>query len=206
MKRWLLIAFFALGTVLAQESGDHHETAEHKETTEHKTSEPEGPGEIWKWANFVILAVGVGYLIGKHLPPLFASRKAEIQHSITESQKMKQEAERRAAEMDARLAALGADIEKFRVQSGAEMRQEGERIAQETAAQIKRVEEQATVEIDTAGKTARRQLKEYAAELALGLAEERLRARMDSATESTLVTNFVHDLERQTSQNGGSKN
>ena len=37
-------------------------------------------------------------------------------------------------------------------------------------------------------------------------AEERLRARMDSATESTLVTNFVHDLERQASQNAGSKN
>jgi len=200
MKRCLLIAFFALGAAFAQEH------AEKTETAEHKTSEPEGPGEIWKWANFVILAVGVGYLVGKHLPPLFASRKTEIQHGITESQKMKQDAERRAAEMDARLAALGADIEKFRVQSGAEMRQEGERIAQETTAQIKRIEAQAAIEIETAGKTARRQLKEYAAELALGLAEERLRARMDTATESTLVTNFVHDLERQASQNAGSKN
>ena len=200
MKRCLLIAFFALGTAFAQEH------AEKTETAEHKTSEPEGPGAIWKWANFVILAVGIGYVIAKQLPPRFASRKTEIQQGIVEAQKMKQDAERRAAEMDARLAALGADIEKFRVQSGAEMRQEGERIAQETAAQIKRIEAQAAVEIDTAGKTARRQLKEYAAELALGLAEERLRARMDSATESTLVTNFVHDLERQASQNSGSKN
>ena len=200
MKRWLLITFFALGTVFAQEH------AEKTETAEHKTSEPEGPGEIWKWANFVILAVGVGYWIQKVALPFLGARDSKIREGITEAQKMKQDAERRAAEMDARLATLGADIEKFRVQSGAEMRQEGERIARETTAQIKRIEEQAAVEIETAGKTARRQLKEYAAELALGLAEERLRARMDSATESTLVTNFVHDLERQTSQNGGSKN
>src|SRR6185295_9631313 len=139
MKRWLLLAFFALGTVFAQ---DH---AEKTETAEHKTSEPEGPGEIWKWANFVILAVGLGYLIGKHLPPLFASRKTEIQHGITESQKRKLDAERRAAERDAGLAAVAAHIEKFRVQSGVEMRQEGERIAPETAAQLKRIEEQAAV-------------------------------------------------------------
>jgi F-type H+-transporting ATPase subunit b len=195
MKRWLLVAFFAAGTVFAQEAA------------EHKTGEPAGnPDEIWKWANFGILAVGLGYLMAKQLPPLFSSRSKEIQKGISESQQMKQDAERRAAEMDARLAALGADIEKFRVQSGAEMRQEGERISRDTAAQIKKIEEQAAVEIEAAGKTARRQLKEYAAELALGLAEERLRARMDSATGSALVDNFVRDLERQSATKAGSKN
>lgn len=195
MRRWLLIPLFAIGTVLAQEAA------------EHKTGEPAGnPDELWKWANFGILAVGLGYLMAKNLPPLFTSRTKEIQKGISESQQMKQDAERRAAEMDARLAALGADIEKFRVESGAEMRREGERIARETAAQIRKIEDQAAVEIDTAGKTARRQLKEYAAKLALGLAEERLRARMDNATESALVDNFVRDLERQNTQSTGSKN
>jgi len=72
MKRCLLIAFFALGAAFAQEH------AEKTETAEHKTSEPEGPAAIWKWANFVILAVGVGYVIAKQLPPRFASRKTEI--------------------------------------------------------------------------------------------------------------------------------
>jgi F-type H+-transporting ATPase subunit b len=201
MKRWLLITLFAIGTVFAQER------AENKDSAEHKTSEPaEGPAEIWKWANFAILAVGIGYFMAKILPPLFTARTTEIQKGISEAQQMKQDAERRSAEMDARLAALGADIEKFRVQSGAEMRQEGERIARDTAAQIKKIESQAAVEIESAGKTARRQLKEYAAELALGLAEERLRSRMDSAIESALVDNFVRDLERQNAPKAGSKN
>jgi F-type H+-transporting ATPase subunit b len=160
---------------------------------------------LWKWANFAILAVVLGYFMVKFLPPLFVSRTKEIQMGISEAQKMKQDAERRSAEMDARLSALGADIEKFRTQSTAEMQQESERIGKETAAQLKKIEEQAAMEIETIGKTVRRQLKEYAAELAMGLAEERLRAKLDGATESALVDGFVHDLERQASQTG-SKN
>jgi F0F1-type ATP synthase membrane subunit b/b' len=84
------------------------------------------------------------------------------------------------------------------------MQQEGERIGRETAAQIKKIEEHAAVEIESVGKTARRQLKEYAAELALGLAEERLRGQMNGAAESKLVDDFVVDLERKAAQ--GSKN
>ena len=164
------------------------------------------PSPVWKWANFAILAVGVGYLMAKNLPAIFSSRTKEIQKGISESQQMKQDAERRSAEMDARLSALGADIERFRVQSAAEMQQEGDRIGRETAAQLKKMEEHAAVEIDSVGKTVRRQLKEYAAELALGLAEERLRGHMDNTTESALVNDFVRDLERQASQNTGSKN
>jgi F-type H+-transporting ATPase subunit b len=160
------------------------------------------PSPIWKWANFAILAVGLGYLMAKNLPALFSSRTKEIQKGISESQQMKQDAERRSAEMNARLSALGADIERFRAQSAAEMQQEGERITRDTAAQLKKLEQQAAVEIEASGKTARRQLKEYAAELALGLAEQRLRTRIDSAAESALVDDFVRDLERQASQAG----
>jgi F-type H+-transporting ATPase subunit b len=189
MKRLLLIPLFAIATLVAQEP------AEHKESGQAQNSEA-----MWKWANFGILAIGLGYGMAKALPPLFRSRTKEIQQGISEAQQMKQDAEKRSAEMDARLNSLGADIEKFRTQSAAEMQQEGDRISRETAAQIKKIEQQAAVEIESVGKTARRQLKEYAAELALGLAEERLRGQMDNARESALVDDFVRDLERQSSQ------
>lgn len=198
MKRLLLIPVFAIATLVAQEPAEPNAA----ESTEHSGE----VSPIWKWANFAILAVGLGYLMAKNLPGVFSSRTKEIQHGISEAQQMKQDAERRSAEMDARLNSLGADIEKFRTQSAAEMQQEGDRISRETAAQIKKIEQQAAVEIESVGKTARRQLKEYAAELALGLAEERLRGRMDNAAESALVDDFVRDLERQTPQKTGSNN
>jgi F-type H+-transporting ATPase subunit b len=189
MKRVLVLVILSAATLAAAE-----------------TAGPAEVSPIWKWANFAILAVGLGYLMVKFLPPLFTSRTKEIQKGISESQQMKLDAERRSAEMDARLSALGADIEKFRTQSAAEMQQEGERISRETAAQIKKIEQQATVEIESVGKSTRRQLKEYAAELALGLAEERLRARIDGAAESALVDDFVRDLEHQASQITSQKN
>ena len=194
MKRLLLIPMFAIATLVAQEPSEHKAG----ESAEHSSGEV---SPIWKWANFAILAIGLGYLMGKNLPGVFSSRTKDIQQGITEAQQMKQDAEKRSAEMDARLNSLGSDIEKFRTQSAAEMQQEGDRISRETAAQIKKIEQQATVEIESVGKTARRQLKEYAAELALGLAEERLRTQINGAEESKLVDDFVKDLERQGSKN-----
>ena len=195
MKKLLLIPLFAIALV-AQER-----------PVESTASEPvQNNDAMWKWANFAILAIALGYGMAKGLPPLFKSRTKEIQSGIAEAQQMRLDAERRSAEMDARLSALGADIEKFRTQSAAEMKQEGERIGRETAAQIRKIEQQAAAELESVGKTARRQLKEYAAELAMGLAEERLRGHMDNATESVLVDDFARDLERQASQKNGANN
>jgi F-type H+-transporting ATPase subunit b len=187
-----LAGFFAAGFVFAasctaQEAGGAAESSE--------------PGAIWRWANFIILAIGLGYLIAKTLPQFFRARTEGIQKSIVEAQQTKLDAERRAAEMDARLAALGSEIEKFRAQARQEMEREGERIRNETAAQIRRLEQQAAMEIEAAGKAARRELHAVAAKLALELAEQRIRTRLDAGSEAALVNNFLSDLAREGSKN-----
>jgi F-type H+-transporting ATPase subunit b len=155
----------------------------------------------WKWANFAILAVALGYLASKNLPVFFQSRTQEIQKGISEAQKIKQDAEKRAAAVEARMQTLGTEIETFRTQSKSEMQQEGERIRQETAHQISRMEAQAQQEIESASKVATRDLKAYAAKLALDLAEQRVRTRLDGATSQILVDGFIQDLSRQESKN-----
>ena len=191
MKKFLVIALFAFTmTLMGQEAGEHGAAAEAAE-----------PSIVWVWVNFVILAGGLGYLAVKHLPKIFADRSSEIQKNITEAQQVKRDAEARAAQMEARLKALGADIETFRKQAAAEMQQEGERIRQETVAQIKKVEQQAALEIESAGKAATRELRKYSAELALKLAEERVRARLDASSESALVERFVKELGSSGSKN-----
>jgi F-type H+-transporting ATPase subunit b len=195
MKKFLVIALFAVTvTVMGQERAEPAKPGEH-------AAEAEEPSILWKWINFAILAGGLGYLMAKTLPKVFAERTSEIQKNITEAQQVKRDAEARAAQMDARLKALGADIETFRKQAATEMQQEGERIRQETTAQIKKVEQQAALEIEAAGKTATRELRQYSAELALKLAEERVRARLDAASESALVDGFVKELGSRGSKN-----
>jgi F0F1-type ATP synthase membrane subunit b/b' len=59
------------------------------------------------------------------------------------------------------------------------------------------LQQQAQQEIETAGKLARRELKGFAAKLALDLAEQRIRTRLDANAESGLVDDFVKDLGSQ---------
>jgi F-type H+-transporting ATPase subunit b len=149
---------------------------------------------VWKWANFLLLAAGAAYLLNKHLPPYFKSRTGEIQKDISEAQATKQAADQRAAEMDARLNSLAADIETFRAQAKIEMEQEAARIRQETAHQIEKLQKQAQQEIESAGTLATRDLHAYASKLSLDLAEQRIRTRLDAATEAGLVDDFTKDL------------
>jgi F-type H+-transporting ATPase subunit b len=193
MKRLLLLLVLAAGTSVAQEPTK-------VESKDHAA--PAGdPLIAWKWANFAILALGLGYLMSKNLPTFFNTRTASIQKGIAEAQQVKRDAEQRAAATDARVSALGADIEKFRTEASAQMQREGERIQQETERQIAKLKEQAAQEIESAGKVARRELKTYAAQLALELAEQRIRGRLDPATEAGLIDRFVGDLKRQGSRN-----
>jgi len=59
------------------------------------------------------------------------------------------------------------------------------------------LEHLAQQEIEAAGKIARRELKEYAARLALDLAGQRVRARLNAGTEAALADGFIQDLQRQ---------
>jgi F-type H+-transporting ATPase subunit b len=206
MKRLVLAAFLlgACGACLyAQENREGA-----AQTAETKTEESGDQWIVWKWANFALLAAGLGYLISKHLPPFFRSRTTSIQKGISEAQQTKREAEKRAAEMEERLDKLGAEIERFRTEAHAEMEQESARIREETLKQIEKLQQQAEQEIESAGKTARRELKAYAAELALQLAEQRIRSRLDAATETGLVDGFIRDLKAQDNLAGqkGSQN
>jgi len=164
------------------------------------------PSQTLKWANFAILAVAIGVFLAKSLPKDFAERTAAIQKDIKEAQKVKADAEARAAQVEARLKSLGADIETFRTQAAADMKHEGDRIRQDTAAQIERLQTQSALEIESAGKTARRELKQYSAELALQLAEQRIRTRLDADTEAALIDGFVADLGLVKQATEGSKN
>ena len=194
MKRVFLAAALLFGTTVGYAQESAAQKLEEKEETSDKWI-------AWRWANFGLLAIGIGYLLRKNMPPFFQARTTDIQKDITDAQATKQAAEKRAAEMDARLNALGADIEKFRAQAKIEMEQEAARIRQETAHQIEKLQKQAEQEIESAGNLATRALSAYAAKLALDLAEQRIRTRLDASTEAGLVDDFTKDLQQQGSKN-----
>ena len=155
----------------------------------------DGSLQIWKWANFLVLAGALGYLIGKKGGPFFAARSVKIRQDMVEAGEVRAQAETRAAEVERRLANLEAEIAALRAASGKEEEAETGRFGRHTAAEIAKTQAQAEQEIAAAGKAARMELKRYCAELAMGLAEEKIRARMTPETQDALVRGFVRDLK-----------
>jgi F0F1-type ATP synthase membrane subunit b/b' len=154
-----------------------------------------GSLQIWKWANFVVLAGGLGYLIGKKGGPFFAARSVKIRQDLIDSGEVRKQAETRATEVDRRLANLEAEIAALRAESGKEEEAEAGRFGRHTAAEIAKTQAHAEQEIAAAGKAARLELKRYCAELSVGLAEQKIRARMTPGTQDALVRGFVRDLK-----------
>ena len=194
MKRAALLFLMLAGAALAQEPAKANESP-----LEHASESPaegeHGKLEMWKWANFVVLAAGLGYLIGKNAGPFFASRSQQIKKDMLESQEARREAEARAAEVDRRMAALEGEIAALRAESQREADSETQRLARHTADEIAKIQAHAEQEIVSAGKAARMELKRYSAELAVRLAEDRIRSRMTPQTQEALIRGFVRDLE-----------
>jgi F-type H+-transporting ATPase subunit b len=151
----------------------------------------------WKWANFAILAAGLGYLIRKHAPAFFEQRSQEIRQGISEAAKTKQEAEARAAAIERRLASLDSEIASLRANARAEIEAESGRISRETVHRLQRIQAQSTQEIALMSRAAIADLRKYSAQLALDLAQQRIRSRMNQDTQDSLADRFLQDLRYQ---------
>jgi len=162
-----------------------------------RAAEPGEAGNLagWKWANFVVLAGGLGYLIGKNAGPFFAARSQQIRKDMVEAGDQRKEADARVAGVERRLADLGSEIAGLRAEAQTEAQAEISRMAQRTTLEMAKIQAQAEQEIASAAKAARTELKRYAAQLAVGLAEGKIRARMTPAVEDALVEGFVRDLD-----------
>ncbi len=204
MKPRPVIALLALlfgFAVFAQEHAPaaHAEGAQSvSEKVEHVAGEEsEGNLEIWKWANFLILAGLLGWVIAKNAPAFFQSRTEEIQKGIAEATRLKEDAEARAAKMEMQMASLTSEIEHLRAEAKGEMAKETERIRQEAQQHMARLQAHGEQEISAIANHAQKDLKAYTAVLAVQLAAERIRGRMSADTQNSLFDGFLRQLDRK---------
>lgn len=198
---WILIAVAAvtMGALLAQEPAPKHEVDGANSPTARAVEDSkvnEGNDLVYKWIDFAILLAGLGYIGYKFGGPFFRARSSAILNGIEEAAKVRADAEKRAADIEARLQNLSGEIEQIRQHSQAEMRAESDRLKELTAAEIAKVQARAEQEIASAAKLASQELKAYTANLALSLAEQQIRSRMNPQTQQALVDSFVRDLDQ----------
>ena len=156
--------------------------------------------ELWKWPNFLLLAGLLGYLIRKHGAPLLQSRSEQIRQDLEAGQKAKVEAEAIAASVEAKMANLDRVVAELRAAAHADLERETERIRAEAETAMSRIEQHTAIEIVSIGKHTQLELRQYAAELAMDLAERKIRERMSPDVQSTLLDNFAGDIASYGSQ------
>jgi F-type H+-transporting ATPase subunit b len=152
--------------------------------------------DTWKWANFAIIAGLIGWAASKYGGPFFQARTLEIRKEIDEAARIQEDAERRYAAVEARLANLDKEIAELRANAEAEGRAELVRLKAETDAQLVKIERHSQNQIAAALKTARIELRSYATTLAIELAEKRVRERLSAENERMLIGSFVKGIEQ----------
>lgn len=162
--------------------------------TSKSVEEKEGGLEVWKAVNFLILVGVLGFLIKKNAGPLLTARSKAIADGLATGERANAEAKAKAAAVDLRLAGLEKEIAALREQARAERDHEAERIKRETQNEMARIRQQAAAEIESASKLARMDVQRHAVRLALDLAENKLRARMNPQAQATLVDRFTIDI------------
>ena len=149
----------------------------------------------WKWANFVVLVAGLGYLGVKLGGPFFRERTAGIRKSLDDADLAKREADARVAEVNAKMANLNAEIEQLKAALREEQGKQAERLRQAAAADIGRIQAQGEQQIEALSKAARQDLRAYSAQLAVELAEQKIRTRLTPELEERLADTFLEKLK-----------
>jgi F-type H+-transporting ATPase subunit b len=142
--------------------------------------------------NFVILAAALAWVVRKVLPNGFAPRTAEIQKALEEARKASADASARLGEIEGRLARLDAEIAGIRSAAEADFTVEEQRIKAAAEQDAKNVIAAAEQEIAAAARTAQRELKSFVADLAVNLAENKI--KVDDQTDQALIRSFAAEL------------
>jgi len=139
--------------------------------------------------NFAIVALFIGMLLRSKLPGFVRTRGEAIRASLEEARRASTEARARLTDIETRLGRIDADIAEMRSVAEREAANEEERARTAAEAEKGRILASAEQEIDAAARLARRELKVYAASLAVELAERRI--QVDASTDRALVRKFA---------------
>jgi F-type H+-transporting ATPase subunit b len=153
------------------------------------------PGfEVWKFVNLALFVFLLVYILRRPLSEAFRARREGIRRDLMRAQEERNRALAKLEEVEARLARLDAEVAGIREQAQREASEERERIKRATEEDARKLREQAQREIESAGKAARQELRRYAAEQSVRLAEEMIRRDMRAEDDARLVNLEIEEL------------
>jgi F-type H+-transporting ATPase subunit b len=149
---------------------------------------------LGKSLNFIILFGGLAFLLAKPLKKFLEELILSVKKTLQETEGARRAAEEKLAAIEKRLQGLAGEVQKIR-QDGAEAgKKEKERILALARQEADRVRSLALQEIEMHVQEAKRELREYAADLAISLARARIEKRLTPELHSRLIDESIAGL------------
>ncbi len=153
------------------------------------------PGfEVWKFVNLFLFVGAAILILRKPIGNSMRTRRESIRKELMRAQEERNAALAKLAEVNARLARLDDEVAVLRTQAQAEAAAERERIARSTEEDARKLREQAQREIEGAGKAARLELRRYAAEQSVELAEGLIKRDLRADDDERLMHGYIEEL------------
>jgi F0F1-type ATP synthase membrane subunit b/b' len=153
----------------------------------------EATSHVCLYFNFFLLVALIHWKAKPILTAVAQERSLSIKRTIEESQRLGNEARSKMTEIEKRWAQLDYEIAAIQSSAEAQMKQEEQLMLGETEADVHRILENSEREIEAAVRHARNQLRTFAANLAVSLAQ--LSMAIDEKTDQDLVGAFVTKLK-----------
>ena len=145
--------------------------------------------------NFAVLVGGLIYLLRSPLAQHLASRTQQIRGGLEAARETTATATAQLAELDRRLQTLPAELEALRAKGVEEIAAEERRIQAKAEAERKRLIEETQRDVDLRVRVARKALAEHAADLAVGLAADRVRQTITDADQARLIDRYAAEVK-----------
>jgi F-type H+-transporting ATPase subunit b len=149
---------------------------------------------IAKVVNFAILGGVLFYFLRTPISTYLVARGTQIRQDLVTAAEMRATAAAQLADIERKLQALPAELDALRAQGALDVKAEQARIAQAAAAERERLIAQTHREIDARLRVAKRQLTEHAADLAVKVAEDRIRRTITPEDQLRLVDRYAAQL------------
>ena len=142
---------------------------------------------IWKIVNFAILVIILFKFGRKPLGDFLRKRTELIEKTLNEAKEAKEAAQKALKEAEERLKTKDAEIEAILAAAKKSGEQERERIIEESAKLKEKILEQAKTNIEYELKHAKEAIKAEAVELAMELAEKKLKEKLTKEEQERLL-------------------
>ncbi len=144
--------------------------------------------------NFVVLFGGLAYLLRKPLNDYLKGRVEQVAARLQQTEARKQESLQKLEEVRTRLNKLADEIRAFKEQAEKEAEQERAAIRQEAEKEAGRLRKLAREEIEAMVRMSIRELKTYAIDLSVSLAEKRIQEKLTPELHRKLIHRAIDRL------------